>query len=35
MRRILAVCASATAVIGAVPNATTLGAAHAAGPAGS
>jgi hypothetical protein len=35
MRRVLAVCASATAVIGAVPIATTLGEAHAAGVAGS
>ena len=35
MRRILAVCASATAVIGAVPIATTLGSAHAADAAGT
>ena len=35
MRRVLAVCASISAVIGAVPIATTLGAAHAAGAAGT
>src|SRR5437763_14401872 len=35
MRRVLAVCASITAVMGAVPVATTLGAAHAADAAGS
>ena len=35
MRRALALCASITAVVGAVPVATTLGAAHADGPAGS
>src|SRR5438270_10524067 len=35
MRRVLAVCASITAVMGAVPVATTLGAAHAADAAGT
>jgi hypothetical protein len=35
MRRVLALCASIAAVVGTVPIATTLGAAHAAGPAGS